>query len=133
MPRPAKRAKASAPTIHGQPLSWRFSACDRGGAWAWTALSDPIQYKNVMEKLQEFEKRNWDQITRSGTHPIAVSSIERRAQNRLREIYKDDVDELMSFRLTGRKRVWCVRQLSVMKILWWDPNHEICPAPRKHT
>lgn len=86
-----------------------------------------------MEKLQEFERRNWDEITKSGSHPIAVSRIEKLAQDRLREIRKDDVDELMSFRLTGRERVWCVKQLSIMKVLWWDPNHEICPAPRKHT
>lgn len=132
-PQPAKRPKALAPMIHGQLLSWRLSECDRGGAWAWTKLSDPPRYKNVMEKLQEFERRNWDEITKSGSHPIAVSRIERRAQNRLRKIHKDDVDELMSFRLTGRERVWCVKQLSVMKILWWDPDHEICPAPRKRT
>lgn len=86
-----------------------------------------------MEKLQEFEKKNWDEITRSGSHPIAVSRIEKQAQNRLREIDKDDVDELMSFRLSGARRVWCVRQLSVMKVLWWDPNHEIRPAPRRRT
>ena len=86
-----------------------------------------------MEKLQEFEKKNWDEITKSGSHPIPVSSIVKRAQDRLRNIHKDDVDELMSFRLTGINRVWCVRQLSVMKVLWWDPNHKICPAPGKHT
>ena len=132
-PQPAKRPKAAGPTIHGGPLAWRFSECDRGGAWAWTKLSDPSRYKNVMEKLQEFEKKNWDEITRSGSHPIAVSRIEKQAQNRLRKIHKDDVDELMSFRLTGTRRDWCVRQLSVMKVLWWDPNHEICPAPRRRT
>ena len=86
-----------------------------------------------MEKLQEFERKNWDEITRGGSHPIPVAEIVKSARRRLQEISKDDVDELMSFRLTGSKRVWCVRQFSVMKVLWWDPNHEICPAAPKYT
>ena len=31
-------------------------------------------------------------------------------------------------RLTGTNRVWCIRQLHLMKVLWWVPHHEICPA-----
>lgn len=115
------------------PLAWRFSDCDRGGNWAWTNLQEPIQYKKVVERLQEFESKNWNEIERSGSHPIPIQDIVISAKNRLRELKMDDIDELMSFRLTGKQRVWCIKQSNVMKVLWWDPSHEICPAPKRHT
>ena len=86
-----------------------------------------------MEKLQEFEKKNWSQIIHSGSHPIQIANIVKPARDRLEKIHKDDTDELMSFRLTGRNRVWCVQEANIMKILWWDPNHEICPSTQRHT
>lgn len=39
----------------GGPLVWRFSSVDKGGPFAWSALQDPILYKEVMEKLHQFE------------------------------------------------------------------------------
>ena len=89
--------------------------------------------QEVIEKLQEFEKKNWNEIIRGGSHPIPVTDIMKPARDRLQTIHKDDTDELMSFRLTGTNRVWCIRQLNVMKVLWWDPDHQICPAPKKRT
>jgi uncharacterized phage-associated protein len=29
--------------------------------------------------------------------------------------------------------VWCIRHLNVMRILWWDPDHLVCPSVMKHT
>ena len=48
-------------------------------------------------------------------------------------IRQDDVDELMSFRLDSRGRVWCIQTGNIMRVLWWDPNHEVCPSFKKHT
>lgn len=43
---------------------------------------------------------------------------------------RDDIDELMSFRCAGAERVWCIQEANVMKVLWWDPGHQVDPVPK---
>ena len=131
-PRPRKQPSALEPTVHSDSLAWRFSACDRDGDWAWTNLSNPGKYKEVMEKLHEFETKNWSEITRKGSHLVAINKIVRKAKTRLRDIKQDDVDVLMSFRLTGTNRVWCIMDRNIMRVLWWD-YHTVYPSRKKHT
>ena len=132
-PQPKKHPKAPVLFDSHYPLAWRLRDCDRGGKWAWTKLENPVQYKKVIERLQEFERKNWNEIISSGSHPIAVGDIVKSARDRLQKFKMDDIDELVSFRLSGKERVWCIRQLNVMKVMWWDPHHEICPAPKRDT
>lgn len=133
-PQPQKHPKAQFRIDSHSPIAWRFSESDRGGNWAWTKLEDSNKFKKVIERLQEFERKNWNEIISSGSHPIAVGHIVKSARNRLQKIKMDDIDELMSFRLSGKERVWCIRQLNnIMTVLWWDPHHEICPAQERHT
>lgn len=53
------------------------------------------------------------------------------AQTRLEELKLDDEEELFRFRLDGTARVWGIREGRVFKILWWDPEHEICPSNKR--
>jgi hypothetical protein len=129
----AKRPKYKDPEIDGKPLAWRFSSCDKEGDFAWTNLMHGSQYKNVIERLHEFEKMKWDQIIFTRSHPIALNKCIKEARKRLSDIEQDDIDELMSFRITGKERVWCIRDMNIMRVLWWDPKHAICPSEKKHT
>ena len=45
----------------------------------------------------------------------------------------DDQEELVSFRIGGRERLWAIRVETEAFLLWWDPNHEICPSQKKGT
>ncbi|MDE0309513.1 MAG: hypothetical protein OXI60_06735 [Acidiferrobacterales bacterium] len=133
LPNPQKKPRARHADAPHFSISWKFSNCDRGGNWAWVNLEDPVKHKQVIEKLQEFEKKNWNEIISSGSHPILVGKLVKPARNRLQEIELDDIDQLMSFRLSGKERVWCIQQQQskgVMKVLWWDPNHEVCPVTK---
>jgi hypothetical protein len=117
----------------GKPIAWRFSSADRNGKWAWSNLDTPTKYKKVIEKLHEFENYNINQLPSNGSHPIEINSLSKDAQKRLKDIQQDDLDELYSFRIMGRERVWCIQSANIMKILWWDPNHEVCASHKKHT
>lgn len=76
----------------------------------------------------------WLEIEKTNdSHSISVTQIVREAQNRLVELGQDDVSDVYSLRISGRERVWGIRDGSKLKILWWDPNHEICPSPKKNT
>lgn len=129
--RPAKQPHSRDVPTSG--LSWRFSRIDRGGPFAWTALTDPADYKEVMERLHCFETMCDREIGASGSHEIELDRLSKPARDRLQAIEQDDIDSLMSFRITGRRRVFCIRERDVMRILWWDPEHQVCPSIKKHT
>jgi hypothetical protein len=57
-PNPVEQPKWKDPTIEGQPMAWRFSACDKYGPFGWAALVDP-DFNGVIEKLQEFETKTY--------------------------------------------------------------------------
>ena len=128
-PQPTKQPKWKDPVIEGQPLAWRFSVCDKGGPFGWPALTDP-KFKEVHDKLHEFETKNWPELHAGGSHPIATDRLEKPARDRLGAIGQDDIDELMSFRLTGTNRIWCIHDRNIMRVLWWDPDHQVYIVPK---
>lgn len=127
VPQGAKTPRIADYLVDGGPLAWRFSMCDADGPYAWTVLNAE-KHLEVINKLHEFEKKNWDEIKRGGSHPIKIADCCKEARTRLEEIERDDFDQLMSFRLTGTERVWCVQAANVMSVLWWDPNHQVYPV-----
>lgn len=132
-PSPSKQPKSKDPEIEGSPLAWRFSGADLAGPFSWAALAHGEPFKEVIERLHEFEKMNWEQIVKTGSHPVEIWRCEKPARDRLTEISQDDIDELMSFRITATRRIWCIQDRNIMRVLWWDPDHEVCPSPKRHT
>jgi len=127
-PEPLKRPKwRDDPQIDGSgPLSWRFSICDREGPFRWELTPDDAH--SVMARLAEFETKTWAEIEATGSHRIECQSLDKPARDRLVEIGQDDLDELMSFRMNGACRVWCIADNALMRVLWWDPQHQVYPT-----
>lgn len=113
----------------GHPLAWRFGQADKGGPFAWS-IAPHEKFHEVVHKLFEFEAMNWNDITAQGSHPIATDKLCDDARARLVEIEKDDLDDLLSLRLTGTNRVWCVRTGHILRPLWWDENHKVYPVEK---
>jgi len=91
---------------------------------------------DIRHKLASFESMTWGEILIKGKqnhHLVPVERIAGRAQDRLREIGQDDVDEVVSLRLTGQERVWGILEGSVLKVLWWDPRHQVYPVELRYT
>ncbi len=61
-------------------------------------------------------------------HNVSVSDLCKAARQRLEEIGQDDIDELLSLRLSGKERVWGILSEGVCTLLWWDPEHQVCPS-----
>jgi hypothetical protein len=104
-----------------------------GGPFSWAGLADASAYKAVMESLHQFETMQESAIRAQGSHPVEIENSSKVAQDRLCAIELDDLDELMSFRLGGKTRVWCRMDRNVMLVLWWDPEHQVCPSMKIHT
>lgn len=129
-PSDLKRAKTREPYIGGVgPLAWRFSEVDRGGPFGWR-FPDDLKFREVLEKLHEFEDKTWDEIMRTQSHPVQLADLSPAARDRLSDGHFEDIDELISFRITGKNRVWCFARAhaNIMRVLWWDEDHLVCPT-----
>ncbi len=89
--------------------------------------------------MRYFESTTWAQLEGEvhhmiPDHMIPVSRIIKSAQKRLEDLGHDDENSLASFHINGQQRLWAIRRSkNQFYLLWWDPDHEICPSRRKHT
>ena len=120
----------SANTMH--PL-WAFRFLDCDCPWCWNSLHGTALV-DVMAHLANYESMTWAQIEQgSGSHFVSTTDLIKVARVRLVEINQDDVDSLFSLRIGGKGRIWGIRDEHVLRILWWDAEHKVCPSPKKHT
>lgn len=112
--------------------SWKFSKSDLQHE-KWSLLKSDF-FNEIFPKLIDFERRTWSDIVsdKKHNHWIDTSKLIKEAQDRLIEL-KIFYDELFSLRLTGTLRIFGYIENGVYYIIWYDPNHEICPSPKKHT
>ncbi len=115
-------------------LTWHVGTIDAEGPWGWKNLSCEVVWNQIHSKIANFETMTWVAIKQSGgSHVIPISDICTDAKRRLNEIKMDDIDELFSLRLTGKQRIWGIRDRHILKVLWWDPEHEVCPSYKSYT
>lgn len=128
--------RAIEPTsYYSERPSWRISQIEMMDPFGWHRI-DPTSALYVREKLSQFESMTWSEIlidAKKQNHSISVSDLCKAARDRLEAIQQEDVDELVSLRLSGRERVWGILEGGVLRLLWWDPEHQVCPSVLKNT
>jgi hypothetical protein len=122
---------ALTPNANSQP-DFRADLMDVEGPWHWSELK-AIHIQDLLQKIFQSQKLTWQELYNHGCHSVYVSDLISEAQQRLREIGQDDLDELYSLRLTGKQRIWGIKERNILWLLWWDPLHSICQCPKKHT
>ena len=134
-PTPSKTPKVGVPEdAERQTIQWSFLRFDNH---VW----HDHQYQfgpfcEIAGHMKSYERMTWAQVrSASGgrDHPLPMSKLTADAQRRLEGLKLDDFDELWRLRFTGVKRVWGVRIGRVFNVLWWDPQHKVCPSAMKHT
>jgi hypothetical protein len=68
-----------------------------------------------------------------GSHSVGIEDLCTEAQDQLKKLGMEELESLFSLRITGERRVWGVKDVAVLQILWWDPKHSVCPSGKKHT
>ena len=132
-PHERKEPKLSAfPVDDRNGFEFKAEQMDKKGQWGWDNFESK-DTREVFQRIFELQKLTWQELVKTGSHPISIQDIIPAAQKRLIEIEKDDFDELFSLRVVGRKRIWAIRERNILWLLWWDPNHEVCPSHKKHT
>lgn len=126
-PKDSKEPKAE-PQQSPRSLSpaWRIASMQWQHPYGWHEVGSEKLHE-IRSKLINFERLTWHEILGHNNHPVSVSSLNKEAQKRLTDLKLDDVDELVSLRLTGRQRVWGILEGNIYTILWWDPEHDVCP------
>lgn len=116
--------------------SWNMRLADPEGPWSFRNLNCKSWWNDIYAKLCDFETMTWQEILDASggrshgnnNHEIPISDLVPAARRRLKKMHMDDIDVLFSLRLTGQKRIWGMLDGSVLKLLWFDPKHEICPS-----
>lgn len=79
----------------------------------------------------------WGEILAEGgrkrNHLIDVSQCCAKSQERLKYLRLDDHEQLLSLAVGAQARVFGILDRATFRILWWDPDHKVCPAQLKHT
>ena len=115
--------------------SWRVSQLDMVNPFGWHEI-DQKTLTYIHNRLSEIEARTWQEIlvhSKKQNHTVQTRHIAKSGRDRLSEMGMDDQEELVSLRFTGIERVWGILDQGVLTVLWWDPNHQVCPSLKKHT
>jgi hypothetical protein len=121
-------------SFYKQRPAWRVAILEMVDAYSWHEIG-ATKIADIRSKLANFESMTWSQILQDAkkhNHLVPVTSIIPKAQKRLLEI-DQQVDDLVSLHLSGQERIWGILEDYILRVLWWDPFHEICPSKLKHT
>jgi hypothetical protein len=100
---------------------------DWAGPFGWHDVEGGT-LRFVADKLANFETMTWAEIEGRENHQVPCGNLCREARRRLEELEQDDLEELFSLRLTSANRVWGIKDRYILRLLWWDPNHAVCPS-----
>ena len=114
-------------------ILWSFSILDEDGPFGWSQCTSHEKYFEILKKKKEFEKMSFEEIGKNGSHNVEVEKLSLPARKRLEDIHQEDIEQLYSLRLTGKNRIWGKLNNNILRILWWDPEHQVCPSEKKHT
>ncbi|MEM9019318.1 MAG: hypothetical protein AAGC44_02045 [Planctomycetota bacterium] len=92
-------------------------------------------FYDISGLLKSLAISGWNSVIQNRTHhhEISLDRLSREACKRLEQLAFDDLDSLFSMRLSAKKRLFGVRKEPYFYVLWWDPDHKVCPSKKKHT
>ena len=104
---------------------------DFGGPFGWSKCTAE-QASKVFKFFADIETMRWSELPTEKHHEIPIGALSKEAKKRLLHI-NQDTDEVFSLRVASRERMIDIRDRDVFSILWWDPEHLVCPSNKKHT
>lgn len=111
---------------------WSFKNLDNGyKKWGFIHVKDINA--TIISKLRDYEGLTWGDIMKASggrnhgnnCHFENVSDLIPEAQQRWSELKLDEYDRVFSLRLAGEQRLYGILENGVLKIIWFDPIHEI--------
>ena len=113
-------------------VCWQFSLMDLSGPFSCSDIN-PDEWLVILSLMRSWETMTWIEIEGRRNHSISIQSLSDLARKRLLHIQLDDIDEVFSLHIDGKKRLFGIRDRNIFKVLWWDREHKVCPSTKKHT
>lgn len=133
-PQKIPRNGGVADAIRAKNFCWRLDDIDWEGQWGWSQATTEDLIKTIIPKLHHYESMTWADVEGpSGSHSVGCELICADARSRLNRIGKSELETLFSVRITGERRIWGVKDVAILRILWWDPGHSVYPVAKKNT
>lgn len=121
--------EANRPNLQAVNFRWRVDSVDWDGPWSWANATVNDLLGIIIPRLHDFESMTWADVEgKTGSHFVAYEKLCTEAQKRLTELRWDEQAQLFSARITGKRRVWGTRDVAILRVLWWDPDHTVCPS-----
>lgn len=118
--------------------AWQLGLIDNDCNWSWQSISGTDWWSDIHLKLKNFETMTWQEILNAtggrgagngnNNHEVSLERLSTVARKRLKELGHNDIDTIFSLRLSSRERIWGILHGRVLKIIWFDQNHEVCPS-----
>jgi len=124
------RQGAQPENVHRMQFRWTLIFADFDGPYGWRNLPIEKLFTDTIKKLHEFEAMTWGEIETQSEgrhHFVPTGSWSAVAVARLADTEFSGEPRLFSLRLEGGIRVWGKREGAVFQILWYDPEHGVCP------
>lgn len=118
--------------LKSEVICWQFSIMDMSGIFSCKNI-DYRDWILILNKMREWETMTWHEILGRRDHAISIEKLSAEAQKRLIELELDDIDEIISLHLDGKKRLIGIRDRNIFRVLWWDKEHKVCISNKKHT
>lgn len=133
-PQKTPRLGANPDQVKDERPLWRFRRFDVDGQWGRQGIELNHLFDEILTKMTHYESMTWGHIKSDHrrNHFVRKTRLVKEAQQRLDELRITE-ERLFRFRLSGLERVWGIVDGAVFYLLWWDPNHEVCPSHKKHT
>lgn len=132
--RPAAKAKsggkkpvASPDSVSGKHLRFRFHLVDVGSEWCLSKIT-PEAHQELLTKLGQFESMTVGAVF-SGSPGKDYDYVTNKDANAALKA-KFGSTEVSRLRLSGKARLYGIRQNEFFSILWWDPEHAIWPTEK---
>jgi hypothetical protein len=106
--------------------AWRIGRMEMCDPFGWHEVDGSI-WPRILERMKSFETMTLHEMIGNKNHLIPVDRLCADAQTRLEALHLDDVESLFSLRLTKVERIWGFLEHNVVILLWWDPEHKVCP------
>lgn len=122
-------------SVKNEFLRFRFDLLDDMDQWCLGSIKSEDLHL-LLTKMKHFESMRVKEIFHAGEEPgksYSMESIIKPAQERMRSRQLDDVDSIQRLNIGGAKRLYGLLKGKEFSVIWWDPKHEICPSPLKHT
>lgn len=132
VPRKIAKTRENPESSNDQTPVWLFGSLDLDCPWCGDISAQLAS--EVLSKIKSYESMTWGQILadRTRNHPVALDSCSKEARDRATDLDLD-VDELFRLRFNGTQRLWGIRDRHKFKLVWWDPDHQVCPSTLKNT